>query len=259
MIQQMSRVIPQPCAVTTKEGVPVESSHYKDASGSTYFGWQNKNAAPVSKMEARKFSGYIRPTDAVLDFGCGAGHILRNLACVRRVGVEINPFARAAAIQAGLECHESLAYVQDGTFDVVISHHALEHVEHPISVLRTLRSKLASSGTLVLYLPIDDWRTQREYDPADVNHHLHTWTPQLLGNSLFEAGFLPSQFSIRVVRHALFPGCAATYGRLPQSLVDVLCEAFAITVKRRQLLAVAVNSADIGYRRSASSFTPKTK
>jgi hypothetical protein len=41
--------------------------------------------------------------------------------------------------------------------------------------------------------------------------------------------------------------------------VDVLCEAFAITVKRRQLLAVAVNSADIGYRRSASSFTPKTK
>jgi SAM-dependent methyltransferase len=256
MIQQMSRVIPQPCAVTTKEGVPVESSHYKDASGSTYFGWQNKNAAPVSKMEARKFSGYIRPTDAVLDFGCGAGHILRNLACVRRVGVEINPFARAAAIQAGLECHESLAEVEDDKFNVVISHHALEHVEHPIAVLRTLRSKLTPSGTLVLYLPMDDWRTQRDYDPSDVNHHLQTWTPQLLGNSLFEAGFLPSQFSIRVIRHALFPGCAATYGKLPQTLLDSLCHAFAIAVKRRQLLAVAVNSADTGTRRSASACVP---
>jgi SAM-dependent methyltransferase len=157
------------------------------------------------------------------------------------VGVEINPFARAAAIQSGLECHESLAEVEDGAFDVVISHHALEHVEHPIAVLRTLRSKLTPSGTLVLYLPLDDWRTQQEYDPADVNHHLQAWTPQSLGNSLFEAGFLPSQFSIRVVRHALFPGCASTYGKLPQTLLDSLCHAFAIAVKRRQLLAVAVN------------------
>jgi SAM-dependent methyltransferase len=235
----MSRVLQQPRAVPTQEGVPVESGHYKNASGSTYFAWQSKNAAPVSQMEARKFFSYIRRTDAVLDFGCGAGHIIRNLICARRVGVEINPNARAAAIQSGLQCHESLAEVEDGAFDVVISHHALEHVEHPIAVLRTLRSKLTPSGTLVLYLPLDDWRTQQEYDPADVNHHLQTWTPQLLGNSLFEAGFLPSQFSIRVVKHALFPGCASTYDKLPQSLVDMLCQAFAIAVKRRQLLAVA--------------------
>jgi SAM-dependent methyltransferase len=229
----------QPFEVLTPEGVPVASGHYTGAAGSSYFAWQNKNAALASQMEARKFSSYVKPEHAVLDFGCGAGHILRNLNCARRVGVDVNPTARAAAIQAGLQCYESLANVEDDSFNVVISHHALEHVEHPIAVLRELRRKLRPSGTLVLYLPIDDWRTQRTYDVTDVNHHLHTWTPQLLGNSLFEAGFSPRQFSVRIVRHAIFTGAAAAYGRLPQPLLDALCGMFAIALKRRQLVAVA--------------------
>lgn len=230
----------EPCEAQTLEGMPVKSGHYQGPLGFRYFAWQSKNAALTSQIEARKFSRYVKPTDAVLDFGCGGGHILRNLVCSRRVGVEVNPAAREAAIKAGIECYDSLANVQDDAFTIVISHHALEHVEQPISVLRALRNKLVPSGKMVLYLPIDDWRTQRNYDPADVNHHLQTWTPQLLGNSLFEAGFQPQQFSIRVVTHALFPGIAVTSGQLPRPVLDTLCWMCAIALKRRQLLAVAV-------------------
>jgi SAM-dependent methyltransferase len=221
------------------------SDHYKGEAGSRYFDWQNKNGDVSGRIEARKFRAYVKPTDSVLDFGCGGGHVLRNLDCARRVGVEINPAARAVAVQGGMECHESVASVEDNSFDVVISNHALEHVEFPISSLRALRNKLRPSGALVLCVPIDDWRTQQKYNRQDINHHLHTWTPQLLGNSLFEAGFTPEQFSIRVLAHAWFPGTASVYGKLPEFFFDVFCQMFAVVSKRRQLLAVARNRSEL--------------
>jgi SAM-dependent methyltransferase len=215
------------------------SEHYTGEAGSRYFDWQNKNGELSGRIEARKFKAYVKPTDAVLDFGCGGGHVLRNLACARRAGVEINPAARSVAAQGGIECHESTSDIQDNSFDVVISNHALEHVQFPIETLRALRSKLRPSGVLVLCVPIDDWRTQQKYDRQDISHHLHTWTPQLLGNTLFEAGFAPEQFSIRLLTHAWFPGAAGTYGKLPEFLFDMLCQISAAMTKRRQLFAVA--------------------
>src|SRR3954468_17667542 len=140
-----------------------ESDHYKGAAGSRYFEWQNRNAGVTGKIEARKFLAYVKPTDAVLDFGCGGGHVLRNLNCARRIGVEINPAARKVAAEAGIECHDSIASIGDNSLDVVISNHALEHVVAPIFTLKALLSKLKPSGFLVLCVPLDDWRSQVSY------------------------------------------------------------------------------------------------
>jgi SAM-dependent methyltransferase len=225
------------------------SSHYNGSAGSSYFDWQNKNAADTAGIEARKFRAFIKPTDKVLDFGCGGGHVLRSLDCGRRVGVEINPVARRFAQESGIECHAALTEVEDNFFDVVISNHALEHVPFPIAVLKEFREKLAPSGVLLLCVPIDDWKTQRHYTPTDINHHLHTWTPQLLGNSLVEAGFSPDDFSIKVLAHAWIPKTATMYRRLPRAGFDLLCNFFAILTKRRQLFVVArTNSKDVVKR-----------
>jgi 2-polyprenyl-3-methyl-5-hydroxy-6-metoxy-1,4-benzoquinol methylase len=215
------------------------SSHYDGIAGSGYFDWQNKNAAGTAGIEARKFRAFVKRTDRVLDFGCGGGHVLRNLECGRRVGVEINPVARRFAQESGIECHATLAEVEDNFFDVIISNHALEHVPFPIMVLKGFREKLAPSGVLLLCVPIDDWRAQRDYTPTDINHHLHTWTPQLLGNSLVEAGFSSDDFSIKVLAHAWIPKTAIMYRRLPRAGFDLLCRLFAILTRRRQLFVVA--------------------
>jgi hypothetical protein len=92
---------------------------------------------------------------------------------------------------------------------------------------------------LVLCLPIDDWRAQRVYLPQDINHHLHTWTPQLLGNSLCEAGFTPERFSIRILTDAWFPGMTRISRRTPALLLLAARRIFSALAKRRQLLAVA--------------------
>jgi hypothetical protein len=121
----------------------------------------------------------------------------------------------------------------------------LEHVENPISVLRALRNKLRASGVLVLCVPIDDWRSQQEYDRQDINHHLQTWTPQSLGNSLVEAGFDPDQFSICILTHAWHHRAVRIYGKLPEFVFDMLCQMFAVVSRRRQLLAVIRNRSEL--------------
>ncbi len=50
------------------------SGHYTGEAGSRYFDYQNKNAEVGGRIEARKFKAYVKPTDAVLDFGCGWSH-----------------------------------------------------------------------------------------------------------------------------------------------------------------------------------------
>src|SRR5205823_14812472 len=84
----------------------VDGVYYQGAAGAKYFAWQNKIGEITGRIEARKFAPYIGPQDTVLDFGCGGGHVLRNLQCGERLGAEINPAARATAIQAGIRCYE---------------------------------------------------------------------------------------------------------------------------------------------------------
>ena len=143
----------------------------------------------------------------------------------------------------GLECYQDLRLVPRAVADVVISNHALEHVPYPIEALREVRRILKPGGLVAIVVPIDDWRTQRKDDPRDINHHLYTWTPHLLGKCLREVGFDPQSMLLRVLTHAWFPGWSRAYAVLPASVFDLLCRLFAIIKRRRSLMAIARNPA----------------
>jgi len=192
-----------------------------------------------ARINAHKFRHHIRPEDTVLDFGCGGGFLLKHLNCARRIGVEINPVAREHAVSLGVAGYAEVSEVPDQVADVIVSDHALEHVPFPIGALRELRTKLKRGGLLALVVPIDNWRHQKRYDPADQNHHLHTWTPQLLGNSLVEAGY--QIVSVRARIYA-WPGnwTVAAYGRLPLWMFNTLCFLYgSLTGKGGEVLALA--------------------
>jgi len=217
------------------------SNHYCGEQGDRYFRWQSAGGARDAAAVAPKFAPYIRPTDTVLDFGCGGGFLLSALACARRIGVDLNPAALNAAAGLGIECHAELDEVPEGSADVAISHHALEHVPHPIGALAQLRSRLRPGGRLLLCVPIDDWRTQRVYDDNDIHHHLYTWTPQLLGNALSEAGFAVLPADIQVLHYAVHPIFAGLYCRLPRPAFRAICYAAAVALRRRELFAAPLS------------------
>jgi SAM-dependent methyltransferase len=198
------------------------SEHYLGEKGEEYFAWQRQGGLFAARINAHKFADHIRPEHTVLDFGCGGGFLLKTLTCARRIGVEINPVARRQAVELGVECYGQICEVPHGIADVIVSDHALEHVPFPIGALRELKGKLRPNGVLALVVPIDNWRRQRRYNPADRNHHLHTWTPQLMGNTLVEAGF--EVLSVRA-RTFAWPGnwTVAAYGRLPFWLFSWVC------------------------------------
>lgn len=214
------------------------SDHYLDEKGRAYLAWQDVDGVENGKIEARKFMPLIRPDHVVLDFGCGAGNILRALQCARKIGIEVNPAARAKAQQAGITCFADAAEVPEGIVDVAITNHALEHVPTPVEAMREIRRTLKPSGWFSACVPIDDWRNQRRYDPVDVNHHLHTWTAQLFGNCLSEAGFPVDEKSMRILRNTWPPKHLALESALPRPLFEAICAFWSVLVRRRELLAV---------------------
>jgi len=185
------------------------------------------------------FAPYLAARDRVLDFGCGNGGMLRLLSerVAHAEGLEVNPAARKLALEAGLTVHGSLDALPPGSlFDVVVSNHVLEHVRDASTTLEQVRELLPPTGKLLLKLPLDDWRAsnQRRWAPNDIDHHLHTWTPRSLGNTLQEAGFAVD--SCRVITSAWHP---KLFPLARLGLQKPAFWAFAALMKRRQLFAVA--------------------
>jgi SAM-dependent methyltransferase len=183
-----------------------------------------------------KFQRHVDSNDAVVDFGCGTGGLLGRLQAGSKTGIEANSLARAEARKLGIPVVASADELEDGCADVVISNHALEHTLSPFVELTALRRLLRSGGKLVLWLPFDDWRTQRR-PGDDPDHHLFTWTPLLLRNLLEEAGF--RVLETRVVAHA-WPPFTAKFARLPPSAFDAVCKVWSVARRRRQVMAIAV-------------------
>lgn len=218
--------------------------HYEGSSGEAYFDWQRQSGQAGGHIEARKFSTSVRPEDVVLDFGCGSGAMLRSIECARRIGIEVNPAARTAAVAEGIEVHAALSDIRPSSVDVVVSNHALEHVGDPLGVCRQLQEVLVPGGRLVLCLPVDDWRVQRSFRPGDRDHHLYTWTPQLVGNLLSDAGFLVVTSEILV--HAWPPMWKWLDAHLPPEAFDAACSLWARLRVRRQIIVRALKPVDEG-------------
>jgi SAM-dependent methyltransferase len=211
------------------------SLHYIADEGSRYLKWQSRFGSINGIIESRKFGQLDLLNSTVLDFGAGTGFLLDALSAKRKIAVEINPHASETMSGRSIECYSSLDAVESGLVDVAISNHCLEHVPYPIQALREIYRVLKPGGILILCVPIDDWRVQKHYKLNDINHHLNTWTPLLLGHSLSEAGFKVVIEDIKIINRAWPPYYWKLYPY--KRTFNVLCFIMSMLTRRRQIMA----------------------
>jgi 2-polyprenyl-3-methyl-5-hydroxy-6-metoxy-1,4-benzoquinol methylase len=153
-----------------------------------YYSWQRTVGEFGGKANLFKFRNYIKKEDAVLDYGCGGGFLLEQLDCSLKIGLDINPVIEApAGVQIYKNCDDLVDFLGEKKFDVVISNHALEHMDSPANALRECYQLLKPGGRIVIVVPSETHKVK--YRPNDINNHIITFAPMNLGNLLALSGF----------------------------------------------------------------------
>jgi 2-polyprenyl-3-methyl-5-hydroxy-6-metoxy-1,4-benzoquinol methylase len=160
------------------------SNQYQEA----YFSWQSKVGEFGGKANLFKFEKHIQPSDKVLDYGCGGGYLLKTLNCDIKVGLDVNPVIQSPDGVTILKNIEEVSQrFGTETFDVVISNHALEHIDNPANALKECFQMLKPGGKIIIVVPSESHRIK--YVPDDINKHIVTFAPMNLGNLLTLTGF----------------------------------------------------------------------
>ena len=166
---------------------------YRQERGRDYH--QSKRMIPecaypwVASLRARKIQPEVADGDVVLEYGVGTGWNLARLRCGRRLGFDLADHVQPILGRHGIEFIADTAALADGTVDVCVCHHTIEHTPQPPRVIAEIARLLRSGGKLLLFVPYERERRYRRYDADEPNHHLYSWNVQTLGNLTADAGF----------------------------------------------------------------------
>ncbi len=136
------------------------------------------DSAPESLSRIERLTKQSR----VLDIGCGAGLLLYQLVELGFTNViGIDPFLDTdISYNNGATVYKKEITELDGTFDIIMMHHAYEHVRDPQAVLNAIASKLSNSGTLILRFPVADsfaWEKYgKDWVQLDPPRHTYLYT-----------------------------------------------------------------------------------
>lgn len=111
-------------------------------------------------------------------------------------GIDFDAGAIQNARRKGLTVYQgSLASraLPDGTFDVIIMSHIIEHVHDPVGFLRHAHRLLKPGGRVVLATPnawsFGHWLWEGDWVSLATPYHLFIFNPPALARTLREAGF----------------------------------------------------------------------
>jgi|SRR5450756_2599662 len=129
----------------------------------------------------------VSADDLILDYGCGTGQV--SMAFPNTHYYDIAEYSRDLIKKHGKIVYEDNESIPLGTFDFILSSHALEHSPRPFEDLQNFGRFAKPGGHLLLMLPIErDFRKTLE---VDSNNHLYCWTFQTICNLLIAAGWKP--------------------------------------------------------------------
>ncbi len=139
------------------------------------------------------------PPGRGLDVGAGRGDLAASLA--RRgwemTAIEPSRSASAIARRRGVDARSGTlrtVALEPASYDAVIFHHSLEHVEEPAHDLRVIRDALRPGGLLLVVVPnFGSWQARLfrgRWYPLDLPRHRTHFTRGSLTRALEQAGFV---------------------------------------------------------------------
>ncbi|MGI8966290.1 MAG: class I SAM-dependent methyltransferase [Limisphaerales bacterium] len=143
----------------------------------------------ICELRAKKFQPHVSPDSVVFEYGVGYGWNLAHLSCRRKIGCDISPLLETEVQKLDIEFVYTAEEIPEATADVVICHHALEHLSSPSEALAQMHRILKPNGSLLLFVPYEKERRYRRFNAAEPNHHLFSWNVQTLGNLVATCGF----------------------------------------------------------------------
>jgi SAM-dependent methyltransferase len=150
------------------------------------------------------------PESALLDIGCGYGHLLRRFDHrYRLAGIDVSPHAAGVvrtaipgAVVVTADVQRSLPF--DHPFDVVLAINVVEHLADPSAGIRSIREALVPGGLCVIHLPtINGPLSRLIYRYAYAKDPTHVFRPagrevlglfRALGFRVLEASFAPHRW-----------------------------------------------------------------
>lgn len=149
----------------------------------------------------------------LLDIGCGSGDFAVEMlgrgweTSVTEIDTHVLEELRARGVDAR---HASEA-ARDGfakPFDVITCWHVLEHVEHPLALVRWARAQLQPDGVFQVSVPnAASWQARlfgRDWLHLDVPRHCYHFTPSTLRRILRGGGFEVAHMSTFAVEYDVF-------------------------------------------------------
>jgi SAM-dependent methyltransferase len=138
----------------------------KDVYTEEYFG-EKTNPSVIAKISAplldffyflriRKIKGLLKrnSNSKVLDYGCGAGKLVKMLIKkgINAVGFEPSEGARRIACRGNLPVFGEIKSAEGG-YDLIMFWHSLEHMETPLEIIKNIKNFLSKDGQLLIAAP----------------------------------------------------------------------------------------------------------
>ena len=171
-----------------------DASYYRDVGGEHQTRFDRARDDRVVRL-VRRHAPARRPGSALLDIGCGYGHLLARFAGGYRLyGVDLSPHAAERTFVRLPKALVVLADVQRGLpfgprFDVVLAVNVIEHLEHPADGVHAIAGTLVPGGLCVVHVPtINNVTSRLLYRLAYSQDPTHIYRPSGAGvRALFEA------------------------------------------------------------------------
>ncbi len=150
----------------------------------------------------------------IIDIGCGYNaHLLKGLRKYSKnlVGVDVSVDRKIKGVQIYEKTiDDSLDFLEDASFDLVIINSVLEHLDNPVEILREAHRILSKKG--ILFGNVPNWfgkyalemsAFRLSLSPAsEMNDHKMYYGKKDIWPLLVKAGFKPQ--NIRIKYHKLF-------------------------------------------------------